>query len=131
MPHREQVGIASATWPQASCTSWTGGPAGGTAQRSSARFATGSAVVSMIRQIGIAVGVAVLVTMLVAVLGTPDGPWARLAGFQHGWYVIAAISLAGGLLALALSRPGHGTAAAPGQSAPTATASGTASVSVG
>ncbi len=92
-----------------------------------ARFATGSAVVSMARQIGIAVGVAVFV----AVLGTPDGPQSRLLGFQRGWYFIAAISLAGGLLALALPRPGRRAATVVDDTADAAAVDGTASVSVG
>ena len=67
-------------------------------------FATGSAVVNMLRQVGLAVGVAVLV----AVIGTPDSRSAQLSAFQHGWIVIAATSLlaavAGGSL---LRRPRH------------------------
>jgi len=49
-----------------------------------AQFGTGSAVVNMIRQAGIAVGVAVLV----AVLGTHPG----LSAFREGWWVIAGLS---------------------------------------
>jgi EmrB/QacA subfamily drug resistance transporter len=55
-----------------------------------ASFATGSAVVNMVRQVGLAVGVAVLV----AVIGTPHSPADELSAFQHGWIVIAAASLA-------------------------------------
>ena len=52
-------------------------------------FATGSAVINMMRQVGLAVGVAVLV----AVLGTPTSPAGELSAFQHGWTVIAAVAL--------------------------------------
>ncbi|MEA2479458.1 MAG: hypothetical protein QOJ07_1380 [Thermoleophilaceae bacterium] len=61
-------------------------------------FATGSAVVNMLRQVGLAVGVAVLI----AVLGTPSSPAARLTAFQHGWTVIAAVALAGGVVGAVL-----------------------------
>ena len=53
-------------------------------------FATGSAVINMLRQIGLAIGVAVLV----AILGAPTAPAARLAAFQHGWIVIAGLAAA-------------------------------------
>jgi EmrB/QacA subfamily drug resistance transporter len=57
-------------------------------------FATGSAVVNTLRQVGMAVGVA----LLVALLGTtPD-----LAAFQLGWWVFAGVSLvaSGAVIAL-------------------------------
>jgi len=63
-------------------------------------FATGSAVVNMIRQIGLAVGVAVLVV----VLGAPGPAAQRLAAFHRGWWVTVVIALAGVIPALVLLR---------------------------
>ncbi len=70
----------------------------GTSSLPSHSFATGSAVVNMFRQIGLAVGVAVLI----AVLGSPRSPLATLDVYRRAWIVVAAISLAGGLIGLAL-----------------------------
>jgi EmrB/QacA subfamily drug resistance transporter len=64
-------------------------------------FATGSAVINMIRQTGLALGVAVLV----AVLGTTTLHGnSELDAFRHGWWVVAALALAGVVPALALVR---------------------------
>jgi EmrB/QacA subfamily drug resistance transporter len=57
-------------------------------------FATGSAVLNMLRQVGLAIGVSVFV----ALVGTPRTPQASLNAWQHGWAVIAAT---GALAALA------------------------------
>ena len=70
----------------------------GTGSLPSSAFATGSAVVNMFRQIGLAIGVAVLI----AVLGSPHSPAATLVAYQRAWVVTAAIALAGGVIGLAL-----------------------------
>ncbi len=56
-------------------------------------FATGSAVVNMFRQVGLAVGVAVLI----AILGSPHTSAATLDAYRNALAVIAAISLASGI----------------------------------
>jgi EmrB/QacA subfamily drug resistance transporter len=71
-------------------------------------FATGSAVVNMLRQVGLAVGVAVFV----AVLGIPHGGDRLLSAFQHGWIVIALVSAAGAVAAPLLLRAPRTVAAA-------------------
>jgi EmrB/QacA subfamily drug resistance transporter len=57
-------------------------------------FATGSAVVNMLRQIGLAIGVA----LLIAILGSPASPLSTLHVYQRASWMIAAIALAGGLI---------------------------------
>jgi MFS family permease len=70
-----------------------------TADLPQTQAATGSGVVSMSRQIGTAVGV----SMLVAVLGTPTTFAAAQTAFRHGWWLLAAVALAGALSALRMT----------------------------
>ena len=63
----------------------------GTSALPSSSFATGSAVINMVRQIGFAVGVA----LFVAIVGTPESVEARAAAFRLAWWVMAAITAIG------------------------------------
>ena len=81
-------------------------------------FATGSAVVNMLRQVGLAIGVAVLI----AVLGSPNSPAEVLAAYQRGWTVTAAIAFAGGAVGFLLLVRRRPAPAAVSEPAPVATA---------
>jgi hypothetical protein len=70
----------------------------GTSSLPAHSFATGSAVVNMFRQIGLAVGVAVLI----AILGSPRSSSATLDAYRDALGVIAAISVASGIAGVVL-----------------------------
>jgi hypothetical protein len=72
-------------------------------------FATGSAVINMLRQTGLALGVAVLVAVLGNVSYRGSGV---LAAFRDGWWVLAALAFASIIPALALLGRGRRRAAA-------------------
>jgi hypothetical protein len=76
------------------------------------RFATGSAVLAMSRQIGVALGVAVLV----ALVGTPHSPAQAVSDFQDGYTFLTASALAAAIAIAAMgtlrSQPASGTASA-------------------
>jgi MFS family permease len=86
-------------------------------------FATGSAVINMLRQIGLAVGVAILI----ATLGSPRTPAATLHAYQASSWVIAVLALAGAGVGLALlaRRPRPVAAPVSGASPAAAVADGT------
>jgi EmrB/QacA subfamily drug resistance transporter len=79
-------------------------------------FATGSAVVNMFRQIGLAIGVAVLI----AVLGSPHSAAAELIAYRRAGIVIAAIAFAGGVAGFGILAAKRSHADAASEAAATA-----------
>jgi EmrB/QacA subfamily drug resistance transporter len=76
----------------------------GTAALPPSSFATGSGVINMIRQAGLAIGVAIFV----AVIAGAQTPAARLAAFHLGWWIMAAITALGLVPTLWLIRARRG-----------------------
>jgi EmrB/QacA subfamily drug resistance transporter len=84
------VGFSFAAWGSAAV-----------AQLPPARFATGSAVLSCVRQIGAVLGIAVLIAVLDAAPATDP-----LSGFQHAWTLMAVSGGVVAALAVGLGRVG-------------------------
>jgi hypothetical protein len=63
----------------------------GTSSLPPSSFATGSGVINMIRQAGLAIGVAIFV----AIIGSPASREANLAAFHRGWWIMAAMTALG------------------------------------
>ncbi|HVS67134.1 MAG TPA: MFS transporter [Mycobacteriales bacterium] len=70
-----------------------------TADLPPARSSTGSAVVSMSRQIGLVLGVSVFV----GIIGTPTGYAATHQVFQHAWWVIAGAAVSAAVTAVGMT----------------------------
>jgi len=70
-----------------------------TADLPPARSATGSAIVTMARQVGLVLGV----SALVAVMGTPHGYPAVHAAFRDAWWVLGATAFAAGVTAFGMT----------------------------
>ena len=63
----------------------------GTSALPSSSFATGSGVINMVRQLGLAIGVAIFV----AIAGSSGSVAERIAGFRLAWWVMATITALG------------------------------------
>ena len=73
------------------------------------RFATGSGILNMGRQVGAVLGVAILVS----VLGKPHGADAARTAFRHGWYITITISVLAAIVSLFVRKPAAPPAAPP------------------
>lgn len=80
------------------------------------RFATGSGINTMARQIGAVLGVAVLVS----ILGRPRSAAAAKTAFDHGWVMVAVASVVAAVAAGLLRKPSGTVAGAPSAMPPAA-----------
>jgi EmrB/QacA subfamily drug resistance transporter len=81
-------------------------------------FATGSGVVNMLRQVGLAVGVAALI----AVLGITHSPLETLVAYQRATWMISVIAFLGGIVGLGLLAKRRQPAPVPAAAEPAAPA---------
>ena len=84
-----------------------------TADLPPARMATGSALITMSRQVGAVLGV----SLLVAVLGQPGSYAAAERAFTDGWWLCAAAALLGAVTALGMTPRTSATAPQPAAAA--------------
>jgi EmrB/QacA subfamily drug resistance transporter len=80
------------------------------------RFATGSGILNMSRQIGAVLGVAILV----GIVGSPTSAGSALNAFKHGWYGIVVLAAVAAVASLFLGRahaPAASAAGSPAQPA--------------
>ncbi|MBV9817318.1 MAG: MFS transporter [Solirubrobacterales bacterium] len=85
--------------------------AAGTSSLPPASFATGSAVINMLRQVGLAIGVAILI----AIIGTPHDPHAALDVFRRGWEAVAVAALMAALAGATVLHQARSRSIAPAE----------------
>jgi bacteriorhodopsin len=64
------------------------------------RFATGTGVLTMARQIGAVIGVAIIVV----IIGAPHGLAEAQNAFRHGWYATAGVGVLAAVASLVIPR---------------------------
>jgi EmrB/QacA subfamily drug resistance transporter len=78
------------------------------------RFATGSGILNMGRQVGAVLGVAILVS----IIGKPHSATGALTAFRHGWWATVVISILAAAIGLLTRRPSASAPASMGAARP-------------